>query len=222
MDVSAGADFAFRRHSSALVLCGIQNDVAIVTKTIVRTPARGQPLRPSAVATEFVAATVGAGGGYLMADLYYRDAVLEYVTDAGLAWRDAPITPREIADSYLLVKVLMAEGRLKIPRDEELLVEQLRETRVVYKAGGHITPIHDDTEGAHGDVVAALVLACWAARGLLGGVDYTPAYGGGYTFAEHLRDAVTDGPADDPDWLRYAVGEDGMPEGDDGDLVWAR
>jgi uncharacterized protein (DUF433 family) len=101
----------------------------------------------------------------VMCDQHYREAIREHLATHGLWLADAPEGATGKADSYVHARSLMREGKLKIPDDPRLL-RQLRAVVGKPTSGGGIsvyTPTSAD--GSHGDLVSALVLACWGFSG---------------------------------------------------------
>ena len=103
---------------------------------------------------------------YLMADGHYRASIEEHLQHYGLNFAPAPTIP---ADAYMRARMLMRElGRVVIHplpfRDR--LVQQLREVHARPTAGGRIA-IHNPrwSDGGHGDIASAFVLALWQVSG---------------------------------------------------------
>lgn len=162
--VSVGADFAFRRDSSALVaVLRDPDDVYRVAAIEERTPDT-RPLKPSEIVQGFGVLAKSYGADVVVADEHYREAVYEHLQDAGIAMIPAPIGANGKADTYVLARALMLEGRVRIPNHERLL-RQLREVTSRPLAGGGVSIDSPRWKtGGHGDLVSAFVLALWWAE----------------------------------------------------------
>jgi hypothetical protein len=154
--VRFGADFAFSSDSSSLFGL-VERDGLFVTSSILeKRPRPNEPLVPSEVVAEFAAEVQRCGARMVVADDHYRESVREHLTKYGLALSPAPSPP---AVSYVIVRSLMSQGRIRIPSHPRLLA-QLRRVRSTIKPGGVIT-IHQPRarDGGHGDIVSAMVCA---------------------------------------------------------------
>lgn len=154
--VRPGADFAFDADSSALV-CFVERAAGFsVCELHEDRPTPGASLVPSEVVSKYAAAVRRVGGKLVVADAHYRRSIEEHLAKYELALVPAPPVP---AESFLVVRQLMAAGRVKIPNHPRLLA-QLRRVRSSHKPGGHVS-IHQPRarDGGHGDIVSALVCA---------------------------------------------------------------
>ena len=156
--VRFGGDFAFDADSSALV--GFVERV-IDNKPMLlcceldeQRPKPGAPLVPSEVVSDFARKIKRAGGRIIVADAHYRRSIEEHLSAAELALVPSDGVP---AEGFLVVRALMAQGRVRIPKHSRLLA-QLRRVRSTHKPGGTVT-IHQPRarDGGHGDIVSALV-----------------------------------------------------------------
>lgn len=163
--VTAGADFGFERDSSALaVVHDAGGGMLHVAELMELKPEPGEPLKPSKVCRSFAAVAVRHGVGEIMADQHYRQAIAEYIEGAGLTFLDAP-TGKDIATSYVRLRSLMQEGRIRLP-DNARLRAQLINVQARPLAGGAMSIVSPRVAGGgHGDLVSALVCAVWRAIG---------------------------------------------------------
>lgn len=164
-DIRAGGDFAFLGDSSALVLVARRGDVLHVYDGAEERPTKNEPLRPSVTVDVFAKAIAGRCR-YLMADAHYRASIEEHLQHYGLEFAPAPTIP---SDAYVRSRMLMREiGRVVIHpmpmRDR--LIQQLREVHARPTAGGRLA-MHNPrwSEGGHGDIASAFVLALWQVSG---------------------------------------------------------
>jgi len=172
-EVAAGGDFGFANNSTALAIAHLGG--ARVELGFLREwrPPPGSPLKPSTVVHEAAADLARHGARTLMSDRHYRESVVEFLSEAGLGFLDAPAVPSE---GFVKVRALMREGRVRIPNHERLL-RQLRETVGRKTAGGGVQIVLPRWRtGEHGDLVSAFVLAVYQAAGELV-VAPPPAYG---------------------------------------------
>ena len=166
--VTFGADFGFRRDSSALVgvhRTGPTSDPLSryrVAEMHERRPAEGLPLRPSETVAEFSGIVRKQRASYVVADGHYREAIAEHLATAGLGFVDAPTTP---ADAFVRARELLHEGRCVLPNEPRFL-RQLRETVARPQSGGGLSIVLPRWKtGGHGDIVSAWVLAVHHAGG---------------------------------------------------------
>jgi len=166
--VTFGADFGFRRDSSALVgvhRTGPVSDPASrfrVAEMHERRPAEGLPLRPSETVAEFAGIVRKQRASYVVADGHYREAIAEHLATAGLGFVDAPTTP---ADAFVRARELLHEGRCVLPNEPRFL-RQMRETVARPQSGGGLSIVLPRWKtGGHGDIVSAWVLAVHHAGG---------------------------------------------------------
>ena len=163
-EVTAGADFGFRRNSSALAIVHRHGAECILAELHEERPAAGEPLRPSRVVAKFAAAMrTHSGLESVTADGHYRESVVEHLNDADLSLCDAP---SDVSAPFVRARTLLREKRVRLPSHPRLL-SQLRQVQWRANAGGSISIIlPTDPSGAHADLVSALVLALWEASGL--------------------------------------------------------
>jgi hypothetical protein len=167
-EVAAGGDFGFRSDSSACVKVARRGTTLHVYGGVEKRPEAGAPLKPSATVAAFAEAIAGECP-YLMADQHYREAIAEHLDAHGLTYAPAPLTP---ADSYVRARMLLREGRVVIHVGQlpdgmgARLLQQLREVQGKPTSGGGMSIVHPRwSQGGHGDIVSALVLALWQVSG---------------------------------------------------------
>ncbi len=136
-------------------------------------PEPGLPLRPSEVVATFAGVLEVAGAVEVMVDGHSREAVREHADRYGIGLAAAPISPLL---PHLEFKKALDEGRVALaglPAElRERVATQLSRVRKGRTPGGSVQVILPRGKGAgHCDLVAALVLAVWHARGALGAED---------------------------------------------------
>lgn len=182
-----GTDLGFTRNSSACAAARMGDDrIVHLLGWVEWRPRAGAALVPSHVFAGVVAFAAQHRAARAWGDGHARESAREVYGPAGLAFAPAPVVP---ADVYLEVRRLLQEGRVRgldapgvihgaLRPDEHrgLLRRQLEAARVEYLAGGYRRiAIPETRDGRHGDVMAACVLAIWAAsRGRV----YARALGG--------------------------------------------
>lgn len=166
--IAAGGDFGFRSDSSALLLVALRGETLHVFDGRELRPEEGQPLKPSKTVKAF-AQCIGARCSYLMADQHYREAIAEHLEEHDLTYAPAPTQP---ADTYVRARMLMREMRVQIhvrslPEGVgDRLLQQLREVQGKPTSGGGMSIVHPRwSQGGHGDLASAFVLALWQVSG---------------------------------------------------------
>lgn len=159
---AAGADFAFRRNSSAAVALEKHGDVFSISVAEERVPGV-KALRPSATITELAGICVGAGADSIACDLHYIESVREHVEDLPIELLEYPSHKNETY--YVRFRVLLSTGKIDLRRAPPRLIEQLKAT--TGKPLPHSSGLHIDTKAsagdkAHGDLVSSLIAALWA------------------------------------------------------------
>lgn len=157
--MAAGGDFAFFKDASAVVISSVTDDGLVFIEHVDEMrPSKDAPLIPSVVCRNFARACQQFGIGSLIADAHNKASIIEHLSENGIEYQDAPITQKAIAESYLVVRELLQQGRLGLPSHKRLL-KQMREATLVVSPGGGLSVRHPRTAGSHGDLVSALVLA---------------------------------------------------------------
>lgn len=164
--VTVGADFGFTKNFSALVVVHRYGDRYDIAEIVELRPQGGEPLKPSFVVGKFAETARAHGAQVVVADAHYREAVREYFAEEKLSVANAPEGASGKADTYAKVKSLLREGKVRLPKNDRLL-RQLEGVLGRPTSGGGLSitsPVTPD--GAHGDMVSALVLALWQAAGM--------------------------------------------------------
>ena len=161
---SAGGDFGFRRNSSALAVVKRDGDRFALAAIEELSPSPGAPLAPSAVCDAFAAVLLRYHCTGTACDSHERDQVRDELARHGLSAYEAPEGQAGKAEMFTLTRRLLREGRLSLPKHPRLL-SQLRGVTSKPAAGGGLSISQPHTaDGAHGDLVSALVAAVWAAE----------------------------------------------------------
>lgn len=161
-ELAAGGDFGFRADSSALVTVARRKDVLHVVDVVELRPEEGIPLKPSRTVGEFAKTLKTRGISGVMADQHYRESITEHLETHDLTYMPAPTVP---AEAYVRARMLLREGRVRLPRHDRLL-QQMREVQGRPLPGGGMSIVHPRWRtGGHGDLVAALVLALYQVSG---------------------------------------------------------
>ncbi|MGO9247460.1 MAG: hypothetical protein ACLP7W_02570 [Solirubrobacteraceae bacterium] len=161
---SAGMDLGFRVDPSALAIVQRQN-VGGVSKLVVvyleeRRPRPNVPLKPSEVVSDFAREARDRGARTVVADTHYIESAREHAQTAGLFVEEGPAGTRGKLESYVIVRELLREEKLVIPNHPGLIA-QMRSVTSRAQPGGGLGIISPRRSGAHGDLLSALVLACW-------------------------------------------------------------
>lgn len=169
----AGADFAFKRDSSALAIVEGRTDDEGVQRFRVAAMHEERPVKNVPLTA---AGVLGAIDPYLAeyetrtiaADSHERDEVTMEAEALNVAIVAAPEGQAGKAETYAFLRKLIHEGRIELP-DNDRLVRQLLDVVSKPTPGGGLTITSPRrATGGHGDLVSALVLACWRAKEALG------------------------------------------------------
>ncbi len=190
----AAGDFAFRRNASALAIVrrhpNPEGDELRDRFELVfldeRNPEPGAPLKPAAVVDDFGPSVVryGATEG-LGADSHERDDVALEMARYGVTVVPLPEGQSGKAEQYLFFRRLLREGRWSMAKHPRLRAQMNGVVGKPAPGGGLSISSPTTPDGAHGDLVSAVVGAAWRAR-----------------FAELPTDAPTDvaGPIPTSTW----------------------
>ena len=165
--ITAGADFGFRRDSSAIVVCHRSKDGAIyrVADMLELKPSKNMPLKPSETVRSFASVLKRHELSSVMADGHYREAISEHLIDQGMGLIDSPAGSIGNTKVYVNARMLFHQGRVRIP-DNEQIRRDLIEIQHRPTASGAIRIILPRRQGGgHADLVSALVLALWQKGG---------------------------------------------------------
>ena len=157
---SAGMDLGFRVDPSALAVVQRQGGKLVVVYLEERRPRPNAPLKPSEVVGDFAREARDRGARTVVADSHYIESAREHAQTAGLFVEEGPAGTRGKLDSYVIVRELLREGKLVIPNHPGLIA-QMRSVTSRAQPGGGLGIISPRRSGAHGDLLSALVLACW-------------------------------------------------------------
>lgn len=163
----AGGDFGFRSDFSALVVSHRMGDKYVVGEMLELRPEPNLPLRPSHVCKTYAEVLYRHGTRALMADHHYRESVVEHLSEHDIGFIDAPRQPDK---SFIKLRTLLNQGRIRLPGDDTRLGKQLvRDMKAVQSRptrGGGLTIVMPRRQGGgHCDLVSALVLSVWATKG---------------------------------------------------------
>tara|TARA_B100000949_G_scaffold235443_1_gene258754 strand:+ start:1067 stop:2557 length:1491 start_codon:yes stop_codon:yes gene_type:complete len=160
--VTAGADFGFRRDSSALAVVHRRADVMILADMLELCPQTTGPLRPSETVRAFADVCKRHNISSLMADGHYQESITEHLADENLGFQ---IAPRDVPSTYVRFRTLLHGGRIKIPNNKQLL-RDLCEVQSAPTPSGRVRMILPRRSGGgHSDLVSAMILACWPKAG---------------------------------------------------------
>lgn len=160
--IVAGADFAFRSDSSALVVAHITGGTYKVADLLELSPEDGVALVPGQVVGQFAGLLRQHGISGVMADGHYRESIVEHLGEHDLAIFDAP---SDVPSTYVRARTLLHSGKVIIPNNHAL-VRDLIEVQARPTATGRLTmKLPRRPGGGHCDLVSALVLSLWQRHG---------------------------------------------------------
>jgi len=162
--VTAGGDFGFRSDSSALAVVHRTGDIYRTAELLELRPGIDEPLKPSVVVAQFASVLKQHGCGYLMSDGHYRQSISEHLEKENLHFTIAPEGAKGNQEVYVRFRRLLLDGQIKLPKHDRL-IDQLKQVTSQPTAGGAISIKQPRTSGGHGDLVSALVLACYQRGG---------------------------------------------------------
>ncbi len=155
--LTAGADFGFRRDSSALVTVRRRESLVVPLDIVEMRPDR-EPLKPSEVVKRFAESMKARQLRGVMADGHYRQSIMEHLETHDLAFIDAPT---DVPETYVRFRVMLHQGNLRLPKHDRL-IRDLKEVQSRPTAAGRLSILLPRRPGGgHADMVSALVLACW-------------------------------------------------------------
>jgi hypothetical protein len=182
-EVACGVDLGFSSDGSGEVVVKEIDGTVYVSDVLEEKPPRGGSLIPSQVIGLFAARMHKFGVAACMADSHSREMAREHFAGHGIGLLDTPGGLAFNSESYLRVRNLLAEGKLKIPKRFEKLLAQMALTTSRPMASGLLQIINPRRRGSHSDALSALVLAVWVATSgsqgdpIVGGVvRFDPAY----------------------------------------------
>lgn len=159
----AGGDFAFRRDSSALAITEALEAVYQLARLDEQRPAKGIPLKPSAVAGDFASILTSYGVGEVACDDHERAAVDAELVQHGITTCSLPSGQAGKAQTYTFTRTLLREGRLGLPAHARLKRQMQAVTVRAMPGGGLAITSPRQAGGGHGDLVSALVASVWHA-----------------------------------------------------------
>jgi hypothetical protein len=163
--VTAGGDFGFRSDSSALALAYKRGEIYHTAELLELRPGVDEPLKPSVVVKTFAEVLKRHGCAYLCADGHYRQSISEHLEVEDLHFTIAPEGAKGNQEVYVRFRRLLLDGQIKLPKHDRL-IDQLKLVTSQPTAGGAISIKQPrQTGGGHGDLVSALVLACYQRGG---------------------------------------------------------
>ncbi len=160
--IGCGGDLGLERDSSAIaIVSNIAGAYQLLESDEIR-PTKGAPLAPGHVIRDRFAPVMRRHGArILMADAHYRQSAIEHLTALSLDFVDAPTGAQGKYDSYMFVRGLLRTGKLKIPAVPRLTAQLRAVTSTPLPGGGTKISSPRRMGAGHGDIVSALVLACW-------------------------------------------------------------
>lgn len=166
--VAAGADFGFRQDSSAIAVAFKRGELTELACLEEVKPERGKPLQPSVVISGFAGVAKRYGISVVRADSHYLETVREVLQGHGLTVVAAPEGQAGKAATYLYLRQLIHERRLRLPAYPRLIAQLKAIVSKPLPGGGlQITSPRRGAAGkgaGHGDLVSALVLATAGCR----------------------------------------------------------
>lgn len=160
--VAAGADLAFRRNSSALVIGDVSEHGIRVLYDREWTPGE-RSLRPGDVLTDMIDDMAAYDCETVCSDLHYIETLREHLERTDVELVEFPNTAAGKHQAYRRAQALLAHGQISLAGASQRLIDQLRQTRITPTANG-VRIDQPEQRGAHGaaahgDLVSAFVCA---------------------------------------------------------------
>lgn len=160
--VAAGADLAFRRNSSALVIGDVSEHGIRIVHDREWLPGE-RSLRPGDVLQDMVADMAEHDCPAVCADLHYIETLREHLERTEVELVEFPTTAHGKHAAYRRAQALLAHGQISLVGASQRLIEQLKQTRITPTSNGARidNPESRGAHGAaaHGDLVSAFVAA---------------------------------------------------------------
>lgn len=157
-----GGDLGLVRDASAFVAIQEVGKFLDVTDVLELRPQRDAPLKLSAVCAAAATFTKDHHARVIHVDHHALEPAREHLPE-GVALEAVEGGQNAKVERYVTVRNLLNEGRLRIPRRFQRLVNQLREVVAKPTAGGGLQITLPRRAGVHGDVTSAFVLGVHAA-----------------------------------------------------------
>jgi hypothetical protein len=163
--IGAGGDLGLERDSSAICIVSQYKKRFELHEFDEIRPTKDNPLAPAYVIKGRFAPIMRAHRATgIMMDAHYRQSAKEHLDSEGLKFLHAPDGSRGKYDSYMFFRALLREGRVSLPDIARLKTQLLSVVSKALPGGGTKIIIPRRMGQAHGDIVSALVLACWSAK----------------------------------------------------------
>jgi hypothetical protein len=160
--VAIGCDLGFTRDSSAIAVVQYDGKNYRTVYLEELKPKPGKPLKPGDVIEHFAKIAHEYGGGGVVADAYYREALKEHLQKHGLVVYHAPEGVRGKADTYHRTRAVVHQGLHTMP-DLPIARRMVQQAKLIVSkssAGGTTTiKVPRKVGMGHGDLVSAWCLA---------------------------------------------------------------
>ena len=163
--VGAGGDLGLERDSSAIAIVSNESGLFVLREFDEVRPTKLAALAPGYVIKDrFAPVMKRHGATELTADAHYRQSAVEHLEAVGLTFVDAPTGQQGKYDSYMFLRTLLRTRKIRLPNSPRLLAQLRAVTQTPLPGGGTRISSPRRAGGGHGDVLSAVVAACWAIR----------------------------------------------------------
>ena len=165
--LTAGADFGFKRDSSAIAVVAKDADGHMhrLIDYMELKPKPNEPLKPSETVAAFASVLKRNYLKSVMSDHHYREAVSEYLSRNAMGLISAPGGALGNMKVYVQARSLIHQGRVRIPDHQQLRRDLLEVQHRPTPNGGLRIILPRRTGGGHADLVSAFVLALYQKGG---------------------------------------------------------
>jgi hypothetical protein len=171
--VGCGGDLGLVRDSAALVIVHEVDGKITVAEIVERRPAKGSPLRLSQVVADFAEAMGRHRVKTARVDHHAIEPAREHAAEHSINLEPAPGGNTGNEETFTVAREALHSGVVSIPREYQLVADQLREIIAEPLPGGGVSFVSPRKGGRHGDVARALILALWDLE--QGQIDITPS-----------------------------------------------
>jgi hypothetical protein len=151
-------DPATRSNAWTLGIAKRHGGVTKICLTREWKPRVGEPLRPKAVLAEIADECRRYGVSHAYTDQYSADALVDIARDHGLPLIVEPWTAADRTQIYMQLAAEVAEGRVELPNDEQVL-RDLRAIRKRVTQNGISVVLPQTSDGRHADFAPVIAKA---------------------------------------------------------------
>jgi len=163
--IGCGGDLGLERDSSAIAIVSNMSGMHELCEFDEIKPTKDAPLTPGYVIRDrFAPIMQRHGARSITMDLHYRQSAVEHLTPLGYRLIDAPTGSEGKYATYMATRALVHGGKLRIPPSARLVAQFKAVTSTPLPGGGTRISSPRRAGQGHGDILSAVVLACFECR----------------------------------------------------------